>query len=262
MGLQHRVLRAALAFLVAFGSVALGATWAWALQEESNPAARQGGQCPGAEEIGTVGPTARSGRVGPFNIKGDKFRLTYKTTDLDENGEPFLDVTVLDKDNDEVGGRIIRDQSTETEIVAKAPGRFTLEIVAEDLRYEITVEDCTGDDGSGGNDGSNDRDRNNNRDNNRDGSNGNNRSPDLDRSPIGGQYGRNLDIDDDLGLGDNPGFGIGQDANIPGDVIADTVPDRKLPFTGGPPLVGLAFIGLASAGLLGLAVLRSAIRRS
>jgi hypothetical protein len=78
--------------------------------------------------------------------------------------------------------------------------------------------------------------------------------------PYAPVYVRSLDIDDDLGLGDNPGFGIGQDANIPGDVIADTVPDRKLPFTGGPPLVGLALVGLACAGLI-LAVLRSAIRR-
>ena len=262
MVIRYRVLQTTVAFLVALGFVALGGTWAWAQQEESGLAAQQGGECPGAEEIGTVGPGDRNLLVGPFDVDGNKFRITYKTTDLDETGEPFLDVTVLDEDDDEVNVRVIRDQGTETEIINRGPGRFSMEIRAEDLTYEITVEDCTGDDGSGGNDGSNDRDRNNNRDNNRDGSNGNNRSPDLDRSPIGGQYGRNLDIDDDLGLGDNPGFGIGQDANIPGDVIADTVPDRKLPFTGGPPLVGLAFIGLASAGLLGLAVLRSAIRRS
>ena len=118
---RYKVLQTAVAFLVALASVALGGTWAWALQEESNPAARQGGQCQGAEEVGSVGPTGRSGEVGPFDIDGDKFRLTYKTTDLDENGEPFLDVTVLDKDNDEVGGRIIRDQGTETEIVTEAP---------------------------------------------------------------------------------------------------------------------------------------------
>ncbi len=241
------MLRTALAFLVAFGSLALGGTWAWALQEESNPAARQGGQCPGAEEIGTVGPTARSGRVGPFNIKGDKFRLTYKTTELDENGEPFLDVTVLDKDNDEVGGRIIRDQSTETEIVTKAPGRFTLEIVAEDLRYEITVEDCTGEDQSAAN--------NQYRDN-----------PGLGDNP---GIGNNLGLGNDPGIGDDPGIGgdpglgteTGQNANIPEDVIAETIPNMLLPDTGGAPLFGLAVIGLACVGL-GVAVLRGAIRRS
>jgi hypothetical protein len=262
MAIRYRVLQAAVAFLVALGFVALGGTWAWAQQEESGLAAQQGGECPGARVIGTIGPT-RDERIVTelFDIDGDKFRITYKTTDLDEDSGPFLDVTVLDEDDDEVGGRLIREEGTQKEIVNEGPGKFFLDIGAASLRYEITVEDCTGDDGFGGNDGSNDRDRNNNRDNNRDGSNGNNRSSNLDRSPAEGQYGRSLDIDDDLGLGDNPGFGIGQDANIPDDVIADTVPDRKLPFTGGPPLFGLAFIGLACAGL-GFAVLRRAIRRS
>jgi hypothetical protein len=257
MGIRYRVLQAAFAFLVALGFVALGGTWAWAQQAESGLAAQQGGECPGAEEISAVGPDDRDLLVGPFDVDGNNFRITYKTTDLDENGVPFLDVTILDEDDDEVNVRVIREQGTETEIVNRGPGRFSMEIRAEDLTYEITVEDCTGDDGSGGGDGSNDRDRNNNRD----GSNGNNRSG-LDRSAAEGQYGRSLDADDGLDLGESPGFGIGQDANIPDDVIADTVPDRKLPFTGGPPLLGLAFIGLACAGLLGLAVLRSAIRRS
>jgi hypothetical protein len=249
MGIRYRVLRIAVTFLVALGSVALGGTWAWAQQEEGNLTAQQGGSCPGVEELGTIGPDDRDQAV-EFDIEGDKFRLTYKTTDLDEDGVPFLDVTVFDEDDDEVNVRVIREQGTETEIVTEGPGTFTMVIRAQDLTYEITVEDCTGKDGSGGNGGSNDRDRNNNRD----------RSSGLDQSATRGQYGRSLDIDDDLGLGDNPGFGIGQDPDIPQDVIADTVPDRRLPFTGGPPLFGLAFIGLACAGL-GLAILRSAIRR-
>jgi hypothetical protein len=65
-------------------------------------------------------------------------------------------------------------------------------------------------------------------------------------------------------LGADPGLGTGdgQDAGVPEDVIADTIPEREtLPFTGGPPLFGLALIGLACAGL-GIAVLRGATRRS
>jgi hypothetical protein len=210
--------------------------------EQERQASQQGGQCPGAEEIDTVGPTDRDLLVGPFKIDGDKFRLTYKTTNLDDNGVPFLDVTVLDDDKDEVGGRVIRDQDTETETLTEAPGRFTLEIRAEDLRYEITIEDCT----------------------------------DENRFAAKDQYDDNLGIDDNLGLGndpglvdepglgDDPGLGTetGQDSNIPEDVIVDTIPDRKaLPFTGGPPLFGFAIIGLACVGL-GFAVLRSAIRHT
>ena len=251
---RYRVLQMAVALLVALGSVALGGSWAWAQQEEVNPAARQDGQCQGAEEIGTVGPTDRNVTVVEFRTDGDKFRLTYKITDLDDNGVPLLDATVLDEDDDEVGGQIIREQGTETEIVTENPGTFTLEITAEDLTYEITVEDCTGKDQSSGNNGSN----GNNRSNGNNGSSGNN------RSATTGQYGRglgdDLGIGNDLGLGDNPGLGIGQDAGIPEDVITETIPNKPLPDTGGMPLFGLAVIGLACVGL-GVAALRSAIRR-
>jgi uncharacterized repeat protein (TIGR01451 family) len=44
------------------------------------------------------------------------------------------------------------------------------------------------------------------------------------------------------------------------DVITDTIPDRKLPFTGGMPLLGLAAIGLASL-VAGASVLRAVTRR-
>jgi hypothetical protein len=250
MWIRYKVLQAAVALLVALGPVAVGGTWAWAQQEESDPAARQGGKCPGAEELGTVGPDDRDlVRVRPFDIEGDKFRITYKTTNLDEDGEPLLDVTVLDEDEDEVGGRVIRDQGTEREIVTEAPGTFSMEIRAEDLTYEITVEDCTGEDGSAADDQYDDDNLG------------------VDDAPGLGEdfgLGDNPGTGDDLGTGDDPGFGTedGQDAGIPEDVIADTIPEREtLPFTGGPPLFGLAFIGLACMGL-GTAVLRGAIRRS
>jgi hypothetical protein len=44
------------------------------------------------------------------------------------------------------------------------------------------------------------------------------------------------------------------------DVFAKTIPDRKLPFTGGMPLLGLAAIGLASL-VAGASVLRAVTRR-
>jgi hypothetical protein len=250
MGIRYRLLQTAAALLVALGSVALGGAWAWAQQEESNPAARQGGNCPGAEEVGTVGPTRKEQHIETesFDIEGDKFRLTYKTTDLDEDGGAFLDVIVFDEDEDEVGGRLIREQGTETEIVSEAPGTFSLEIGAGGLRYEITVEDCTGEDQSAADDQYND------------GNAGNDGNLGIDDDL--GLRGDPSSVDN-LGLGDDPGFGtgVGQAADIPEDVIADTIPDRNtLPFTGGQSLFGLALIGLACAGL-GIAVLRSAIRR-
>ena len=44
------------------------------------------------------------------------------------------------------------------------------------------------------------------------------------------------------------------------DVLAETIPDRKLPFTGGMPLLFLAAIGLASL-IAGATVLRAVMRR-
>jgi hypothetical protein len=115
--------------------------------------------------------------------------------------------------------------------------------------------------GGGGGGGNNDNNRNNNRNNNdNDNNRNNNNNRGVARGATDHQYGGNLDIGN-LGLGDNPGFGAGQDTNIPEDVIADTIPDGELPFTGGPPLLGLAVIGLACAGL-GVSVLRGALRRT
>jgi hypothetical protein len=269
MGIQYRVWQTAVALLVALGCVALGGTWAWAQQEESEPTAEQSGNCPGAEELGTIGPDDRDLLVPPFDVDGDKFRLTYKTTDLDENGVPFLDVTVLDKNDDEVGGTVIRDGGTETEIITDSPGQFSMEIRAQDLTYEITVDDCTGSNGSSGNNGGHNKghngshNRGHNRGHNRhhhrhhNGSSGNN------GSAARSQYGGGVNTNNGQGLGQNLDFADdpGPGAGIPNNVIADTIPENKpLASTGGPPLVGLVFIGLACAGL-GLTVLRSAIRR-
>lgn len=105
--------------------------------------------CPGAEIVGTVGPTERDLIIGPFSITGEKFRLTYETTDADNSGVPFFDVTVLDEARDEVGGQVIFDEGIVREIVVASPGRFIIEARVEDLKYKITGEDCTGT-GSGG----------------------------------------------------------------------------------------------------------------
>lgn len=48
---------------------------------------------------------------------------------------------------------------------------------------------------------------------------------------------------------------------LSGDVLVDTIPDRRLPFTGGMPLLGLAVIGLVSM-IAGAAVLRAVMRRA
>jgi hypothetical protein len=107
--------------------------------------ARENTACPGARPIGSVGPTEDDlVTTRPFTVTGDSFRLTYETTDADQSGFPFLDVTVLDQAGKEVGGQVIFDEGVVREIVRAGPGRFGFETTAEDLKYKLTIEDCTG----------------------------------------------------------------------------------------------------------------------
>jgi hypothetical protein len=125
--------------------------------EQSSRDAQANAACPGAARVGSVGPTEKDFEIGPFTITGERFRLTYETTDADESGLPFFDVTVLDQAGKEVGGRVIFEVGIQQELVRASPGRFNIETSAEDLKYKLTVEDCTGDEnpsgGSGGGSG-------------------------------------------------------------------------------------------------------------
>jgi hypothetical protein len=101
--------------------------------------------CQGAVLVGSVGPTDEELVTRrPFLITGESFRLTYETSDADESGLPFFDVTVLDESGEEVGGRVIFEEGIQQEIVRASPGRFAFEATAEDLKYKLTIEDCTG----------------------------------------------------------------------------------------------------------------------
>jgi hypothetical protein len=112
--------------------------------EQSAENMQAGTECSGPVVVGTVGPTDEDLVIGPFTITGEKVRLTYETTDADESGLPFFDVTVLDEAGNEVGGRVIFEEGTQVEIVRAVPGEFTIEARAEDLKYNLTAEDCTG----------------------------------------------------------------------------------------------------------------------
>lgn len=178
--------------------------------------------CPGAVELGSVPPageppTDEDLRFGPFPVNGESFRLTYETSDADQSGLPFFDVTVLDAAGNEVGGQVIFDEGVVTEVVRASPGRFTIEARSEDLKYRITVEDCPG---------------------------GPNPPPD-DPGGGNGQPNPTNPSDDQYDNGtDNPD-----------DVVNNTVSDEPLPDTGGVPLLSLGFLGsicvFAAFALLG-----------
>ena len=187
--------------------------------------------CPGAKLIGTVGPTERDLVTRPFSITGESFRLTYETSDADQSGLPFFDITVLDAAGKEVGGQVIFEEGVVTEIVNAIPGSFTIEARSEDLKYKITVEDCTGEPSPPPN-----------------GNGGNNGQPNP-TNPPDDQYDNGTDNPDDNGT-DNPD-----------DVVDNTTSDKPLPNTGGVPLLGLGVLGSICV-FAAFALLRPVIRRN
>jgi len=182
-------------------------------------------ECEGARVIGTLGPTGQDVEIQPFRVTGEKFRLTYKITDLDNSGVPFFDLVVLDEQLNEVGGQLLFEAGTVREIVTASPGTFTIEVRAEDLRYEIMAEDCTGSD------------------------------PQRDDTAPGpaDQY------DNDGGGGGGDGTGD-EGAGGEDEVIDDTITDGPLPNTGGVPLLGLMFFGFFFV-TTAIVVLRPVVRR-
>ena len=78
-----------------------------------------------------------------FRVTGDRFRIGFDTTAIDD-GEPneTLDLTVRNA-NGEVEDTIsVSEAGSGSEIISAGPGRFSLEIEAGDIEYDITVEDC------------------------------------------------------------------------------------------------------------------------
>jgi hypothetical protein len=171
--------------------------------EQNTGDAQASVECPGAVLVDSIGPTDGDFVIGPFPVSGKTFRLTYETTDADQSGLPFFDVTVLDSAGNEVGGQVIFEEDTVREIVRGGPGRFTIGARAEDLKYKLTAEDCTG-----GNPG----------------------------PPNGGQPVPTDPIPRDQYRSD-------VDPPNEDEVIDDTISDQPLPNTGGLPLLGLAAFG-------------------
>jgi hypothetical protein len=130
-------------------------------------------------------------------------------------------VTVLDAARNEVGGQVIFDEGTRTEIVRGGPGRFTIEARAEDLKYKLTAEACTG---------------------RRNPPSGGGGQP-VPKNPIPrDQYKSNINPPNE------------------NNVIDNTVSHNSLPNTGGVPLLGLGFFGFLCV-FAAFALLRPAMCR-
>jgi hypothetical protein len=192
--------------------------------------------CNDAKNVKTFKGTTNKKPTDSFRIDGNHFRLRY-TTDPNPAGttKPVkVKVDVLDANRNSTNeGFTANDGNDATDNVPRGPGTFRLDITATNARYDITVEDCRG----------NDNNNNNNRNNKNNDNNGNNNNDNNgNNNNANAQGAANRQYNQDR-------------------VIRETIPNRgRLAATGGVPLVGVAFLALASVGL-GLSILRFAIRR-
>jgi hypothetical protein len=192
--------------------------------------------CNDAKNVKTFKGTTNKKPTDSFRIDGNHFRLRY-TTDPNPAGttKPVkVKVDVLDANRNSTNeGFTANDGNDATDNVPRGPGTFRLDITATNARYDITVEDCRGNDNNNNNNRNN-KNNDNNGNNNND-NNGNNNNANA-QGAANRQYGE-------------------------AEVIVRTIPNKgTLADTGGVPLVGVAFLALASVGL-GLSILRFAIRR-
>jgi hypothetical protein len=198
--------------------------------------------CQNSRNVKTFSGTNDRLPTDSFRIDGDHFRLRY-TTDRDGNGTPVrVEVDVLDANSNSTGeGFTATNGNDATDNVPRGPGTFRLDITADNARYNITVEDCRGND----NNNNNNRNRRHHRHHDRD--RHHHRHHDRDRHHNRFFGGGAADIQYDRVVEER--------------VITETVPDKgRLAATGGVPLTGAAVLGLASVGL-GVSILRFAIRR-
>jgi hypothetical protein len=98
--------------------------------------------CANPKEIARfAGSTDR--RTNPFAVTGDVLRLRFRTVETGEFGGDF-DVDVYEANGDWVDSITIVQESTSdiANILLPRPGNYYLELFAEDMNYELAVDDC------------------------------------------------------------------------------------------------------------------------
>ena len=82
----------------------------------------------------------------PFEITGETFRLRFETEPVGQDPfSPTVEADVLDENGEPIGeGFLVFDGEDGSENILAGPGTYSLEIQADEARYDITVEDCVG----------------------------------------------------------------------------------------------------------------------
>jgi hypothetical protein len=223
-----------------------------------------------------------------FNIDGDKFRVTYDVTFIDPNStSDKFEVRI------EEGSKTVKKNSTEQDVnnrsftVNEGSGEFKLKTTVDGVEtYSLTVEDCRGDDSNNNNNNNNNNDGNANNDTTDGTVNVTQESTTADTtadtttadtldSLAETTTADNANRDDSFrcefflrAVRDDRGALRGQyrddelivqrfEQCLSADVLASTIPDRRLPFTGGPSLpFGGGLLLLVAAAVLAGRVIR------
>lgn len=191
-------------------------------QSEDENGDSDSNECPGAQEVATIGPTTADQRQ-EFTTTGEGFLVSYDV-EFAEDGYNSLDVDITDE-----FGLVEFDTQYESGsysyFVPEEAGTYEVETDLTPNRgaeYTVTVEDCTGDDSD------------------------QSTSPgDDDSDANGGVSGGEAAEDNDADLEDDI------PSDIPSDIDSSTIPDKNLPNTGGVPLLGLALLGGGGVAAVG-----------
>jgi hypothetical protein len=269
--MQHRAAssRRSVAFGIVFAVVLMVLGFLAVLSATKVQAQSSG--CAGADNVTTFDGTQNQ-TTETFRIRGDSFRLTF-----DIQGSGSLDVTVVDEDGG-VEEERVTSSGDGSEIINLGPGTFRLEIRERGnvSSYDIDVDDCLGE-------SVNAAQVNTNQD----------QTTTAQRTTADTNTASPAAQDTTLqeAANPNPNTNVNRDGSfqcelflrtvrdgrgalraqyetmvqrfeqcLSGNVLADTIPNRNLPFTGGMPLLVLVAIGLASL-VAGAAVLRAVMRR-
>lgn len=82
-----------------------------------------------------------------FEITGQTFRISFDIVEVtDPDGFPQLEADVLDESGNPIGQGFLTFEEDGSENIIAGPGTFSLDIRANDVSYEITVEHCVGTD--------------------------------------------------------------------------------------------------------------------
>ena len=101
--------------------------------------------CPGAQVVNTFTGNGNQ-QTPPFNITGNQFGITTNNTGT-ANNQMVSSIVVKDQQGNTIDTFNPQQPGTDSTIVDAGPGQFSLNILAANNNFTVTVEDCTGSQG-------------------------------------------------------------------------------------------------------------------